>query len=65
MLAVSICFYKDMNKGRNVAKWQSLVTHQGKEAYVCCELLTYIIIKLINDEDLFKDFLDKLNEFKC
>ena len=54
-----------MNKGRNVAKWQSLVTHQGKEAYACCELLTYIIIKLINDEDLFKDFLDKLNEFKC
>ena len=63
--AVPICFYKDMNKGRNVAKWQSLVTHQGKEAYACCELLTYIVIKLINGEDLFKDILDKLSEFNC
>ena len=63
--AVPICFHKDMNKGMEVAKLQSLVTHQGKEAYACCELLTYIIIKLINGEDLFKDILDKLDEFKC
>ena len=64
--AVPICFYKDINKGRNVAKWQSLVTHQGKEAYACCELLTFIVSKLINGEDLFNDVLNKLDkEFTC
>ena len=63
--AVPICFYKDMNKGRNVAKRQSLVTHQGKEAYAYCVLLTYIVIKLINGEALFQALLDKLSEFKC
>ena len=63
--AVPICFYKDINKGRDIAKKQSLVTHQGDEAAACCELLTFIIIKLINGSEL-KDVLNKLgDEFKC
>ena len=63
--AVPICFYRDINKGRDIAKKQSLVTHQGDEAAACCELLTFIIIKLINGSEL-KDVLNKLgDEFKC
>ena len=63
--AVPICFYKDINKGRDIARKQSLVTHQGDEAAACCELLTFIIIKLINGSEL-KEVLDKLGEdFNC
>ena len=63
--AVPICFHNDIKKGRESAKKQSLVTHQGDEAAACCELLTFIIIKLINGSEL-KEVLDKLGEeFKC
>ena len=63
--AVPICFYNKINKGREIARKQSLVTHQGDEAAACCELLTFIITKLINGSEL-KEVLDKLGEdFNC
>jgi ADP-ribosylglycohydrolase len=63
--AVPICFYKDMDKARDISKKQSKVTHQGDEAASCCELLSFIIVKLINGGEL-KNILDNLNnEFKC
>ena len=63
--AVPICFCRDINKGRDIARKQSLVTHQGDEAAACCELLTFIIVKLINGSEL-KDVLNKLGEeFNC
>ena len=41
------------------------MTHQGDEAASCCELLSFIIVKLINGGEL-KNILDNLNnEFKC
>ena len=62
---VPICFYKDINKARDISKKQSLVTHQGDEAAACCELLSFIIVKLINGGEL-KNVLNNLNtEFKC
>ena len=62
---VAICYYRDMNKGREISKKQSLVTHQGDEASACCELLSFIIIQLINGGEL-KNILDNLcNDFKC
>ena len=63
--AVPICFYNKINKGREIARKQSLVTHQGDEAAACCELLTFIVTKLINGDEL-KEVLNKLGEeFNC
>jgi ADP-ribosylglycohydrolase len=63
--AVPICFYKDMDKARDISKKQSKVTHQGDEAASCCELLSFVVVKLINGGEL-KNILDNLNnEFKC
>ena len=42
-----------------------MVTHQGDEASACCELLSFIIVKLINGGEL-KNILNNLyNDFKC
>ena len=62
---IPICFYKNMEKALDMAKKQSKVTHQGNQAAGCCQLLTYIIVKILNGEDL-KNILNNLKyEFKC
>ena len=48
--AIPICYYKDEKKALELAKMQSLITHQGYEAAGCCQLLTFIIIKIINSK---------------
>jgi ADP-ribosyl-[dinitrogen reductase] hydrolase len=63
--AIPICFYYDSNLACEMAKKQSLSTHQGIEAKECCNLLTYIIIKIFEGRDL-KRILDTLgDDFKC
>ena len=57
--AVPICFNYDMNLACEMARRQSLVTHQGEEAMECCSLLTHIILKIFNGEKL-KDILNNL-----
>ena len=49
--AIPICFYKDTDKACEMARKQSLITHQGDEAKECCSLLTHIIVKIINGEE--------------
>ena len=63
--AIPICFYYDINLACEMAKKQSLSTHQGIEAKECCNLLTFIIIKIFEGQDL-KRILDTLGDnFKC
>ena len=62
--AVPICFNKDINKACEVAKRQSLVTHQGVEAKECCSLLTNIIVQILNGEKLEKIFENLEKRFK-
>jgi ADP-ribosylglycohydrolase len=45
---IPICFFRDQKLALKIAKYQSLITHQGDEAAGCCQLLTFIIIKIIN-----------------
>ena len=45
---VPICYHNDIKKAMEIAKKQSLLTHQGIEAAECCRLLTYIIVKILN-----------------
>ena len=54
-----ICFNYNIDKACEIAKKQSLVTHQGLEARECCSLLTHIIVRIINGENL-KDELNNL-----
>jgi ADP-ribosyl-[dinitrogen reductase] hydrolase len=62
--AIPICFYNDINKAMEIAKKQSLVTHQGIEAAECCRLLTYIIVKILNIKDgqNIKTILDSIGD---
>ena len=61
--AIPLCFYYDINLARKMAIKQSLTTHQGLEAKECCSLLTFIIVKILNDEKLtLKDILENLGK---
>ena len=63
--AVPICFHDNIDKAMEVAKQQSLLTHQGNEAAECCRLLTYIIIKILNrKEEKLNDIIDNLEKFE-
>ena len=63
--AIPICFYQNMNLALQMAQKQSKVTHQGNEAAGCCQLLTYIIILLLNGKNL-QDTLNNLEKgFYC
>ena len=62
--AIPICYHYDINLARKYANLQSKITHQGDEAAYCCELLTYIIVKILKGNDL-KEILNNLGEFKC
>ena len=62
--AIPICFYQNMNLALQMAQKQSKVTHQGNEAAGCCQLLTYIIILLLNGKNLH-DTLNNLEKGFC
>ena len=59
--AIPICFNYNIKEACKNAKKQSLATHQGIQAEECCNILTYIVAKILNGENL-KDVLDNLNE---
>lgn len=61
---IPICFHKHMEKALDMAKKQSQVTHRGDQAAGCCQLLTFVIVKILNGENL-KNILNNLYEFKC
>ena len=62
--AIPICYYRDRNSALKYAGLQSKITHQGDEASGCCQLLTFIIVKILNGGQL-KDVLNNLgNEFQ-
>ena len=46
--AIPICYFRNKEKAIEFAKKQSSITHQGDQAAGCCQLLTYIIIKILN-----------------
>jgi len=48
--AIPICYYYDIKLACQKAKEQSLTTHQGIQAKECCNILTYIIVKILNEE---------------
>jgi ADP-ribosylglycohydrolase len=66
--AIPICYYLYEKSALELAKYQSLITHQGEEAAGCCQLLTFIIIKILNTkiercypaviDDIDKDNID-------
>ena len=59
--AVPIRFWKNIDKAVDIARKQSLVTHQGDEARECCALLTYIVVNILKYEKLdLKKFMDNL-----
>jgi len=58
-------YYKDnIQEALFYAAKQSKTTHQGIEAYECCRLLTFIVIKAIkNPSTSAKEILDNLQDF--
>ena len=60
--AIPICFHYDINKACEMARRQSLVTHQGIEAKECCSLLTYIIVKIFEGKKLKEEILEYLDK---
>ena len=64
--AVPICYHDNIEKGMEVAKLHSYLTHQGNEAAECCRLLTYIITKILNrkDEEKLVDIISNLEKFE-
>ena len=62
---IPICYHNNMELARTIAYLQSKITHQGDEAAGCCELLTFIIVKILNRNNL-KEILNNLgNDFEC
>lgn len=62
---IPICFHNDLNTALLAAEKQSLLTHPGIEAAELCKLLTYIIIKIFNNEDKsLREILDGIKDFK-
>jgi len=64
--AVPICYHDNIEKGMEVAKLHSYLTHQGNEAAECCRLLTYIITKILNrkGEEKLIDIISNLEKFE-
>ena len=46
--AIPLCYFRNEKKALEFAEKQSLITHQGEEAAGCCQLMTFIIIKILN-----------------
>ena len=67
--AIPICYFRNMDKALKYSRKQSLITHQGKEAAGCCQLLTFIIVKIFllkikeldKDNQIQKNQLDNTN----
>ena len=59
--AVPICFNDNMELACEMARRQSLVTHQGEEAMECCSLLTHIIVQIFEGKEL-KGILNNLGK---
>ena len=59
--AIPICFNYNIDLAMEMAKKQSLTTHRGIEAYECCRLLTFIIVKILKGENL-KEILENLGK---
>ena len=63
--AVPICYHNNIDKAMDIAKRQSLTTHQGNEAAECCRLLTYIIVNILNrKEEKLNDIIGNLEKFE-
>ena len=63
--AVPILFHNNIEKGMEIAKLQSLLTHQGEEAAECCRLLTYIVVKILNrKEEKLNDIIGNMEKFE-
>ena len=63
--AVPICYHNNIDKAMEIAKQQSLLTHQGNEAAECCRLLTYIIVRILNrKEEKLNDIISNMEDFK-
>ena len=65
--AVPICYHNNIDKAMEIAKLQSLLTHQGNEAAECCRLLTYIIVNILNrkkKEEKLEDIISNLDKFE-
>ena len=75
--AIPICYFRDKKMALENAKNQSLITHQGHEAAGCCQLITFIIIKILKIKEQnsinkkekqtqnLKDLLEDLEDFNC
>ena len=59
--AIPICYYRDCKSALKYAGLQSKITHQGDEASGCCQLLTFIIVKILNGGQL-KEVLNNLGK---
>ena len=45
LAAVPVCYHEDLAKAMEVARLQSLTTHQGEEAAECCRLMTFLMLR--------------------
>jgi ADP-ribosylglycohydrolase len=64
--AIPIYFKNNLDEALLFAAKQSKTTHQGIEAYECCRLLTYIVIKAIkNPGNSAKEIIENLHDFKA
>jgi len=59
LAAVPVFYRRDIKKAEEVARLQSLVTHQGIEAAECSRLMAHIMVRGINGEKLH-DVLDSI-----
>jgi ADP-ribosylglycohydrolase len=64
LFSVSIYYHDNIELAMNIAYKQSKNTHQGDEAEECCRLLTFIIIKCINREQINDILYSLRNDFK-
>jgi ADP-ribosylglycohydrolase len=62
---IPICYHNNMEFSRRITYLQSKITHQGDEAAVCCELLTFIIFKILNENNLKEILYNLGKDFKC
>ena len=78
--AIPICYYSNLRIALRFAKFQSFITHQGYEAAGCCQLITFIVIKILNNKNdhalisqntsgyinkNLKEILEDLSDFNC
>ena len=75
--AIPICYFRDEAKALEYAEKQSKITHKGDEAAGCCQLLTFIIIKILEmklekeknhiniEPKNLKEILENLKDFDC